>query len=183
MWFMNTENLIAGAKKTVYLDSSVIKSPILIALLNPLSGTPSHAQWAISRALLISWSRSISSFQDYIPKWPFIRFNLNLVFGSGLPVKAPTATYYSNSFVLPFYKRADIGFAAQLWNPKWAKKKTKTSKAFKSVWLSLDVLNIFGIENVVSYLWVKDFYNNQYAVPNNLTGRRVNLKVVFNFGS
>ena len=122
-------------------------------------------------------------FQDYIPKWPFIRFNLNLVFGSGLPVKAPTATYYSNSFVLPFYKRADIGFAAQLWNPKWAKKKTKTSKAFKSVWLSLDVLNIFGIENVVSYLWVKDFYNNQYAVPNNLTGRRVNLKVVFNFGS
>jgi hypothetical protein len=76
-----------------------------------------------------------------------------------------------------------MGFAGQLWDPKWAKKKTKASAAFKSVWLSVDVLNIFGIENVISYTWIKDFYNNQYAVPNYLTGRRVNVKVVFNFGS
>ena len=183
MSFMNTANVIAGATKTVYLDSSGKE----VGFINPV--TQPTIKDTVTRAVgyqprptnqLVTFNLF---FQDYIPKWPFIRFNLNLVFGSGLPVKAPTATYYSNSFVLPFYKRADIGFAAQLWNPKWAKKKTKTSKAFKSVWLSLDVLNIFGIENVVSYLWVKDFYNNQYAVPNNLTGRRVNLKVVFNFGS
>jgi hypothetical protein len=181
--FMNTENVIAGATKTIYLDSNGKQVSIVNNLTKPtITDTVKTAVGYQPRPTnqLVTFNLF---FQDYIPKWPFIRFNLNLVFGSGIPVKAPTATYYSPGFTLPFYKRVDMGFAAQLWNPKWAKKKTAASKAFKSVWLSLDVLNIFGIENVVSYLWVKDFYNNQYAVPNNLTGRRVNLKLVFNFGS
>lgn len=181
--FMNTENVIAGATKPYYYDSAGKQiSPPFVKPYNYPTDTVNKAVGYQPRPTnqLVTFNLF---FQDYIPKWPFIRFNLNLVFGSGIPVKAPTASYYSPGFTLPFYKRVDMGFAAQLWNPKWAKKKTAASKAFKSVWLSLDVLNIFGIENVVSYLWVKDFYNNQYAVPNNLTGRRVNLKLVFNFGS
>jgi hypothetical protein len=82
---------------------------------------------------------------------------------------------------MPFYRRVDLGFAFQLWNPKWAKKHTKVGDGIKSVWLSLDVLNVFGISNTVSYLFVKDLYSNQYAVPNYLTTRRINAKLVFNF--
>jgi hypothetical protein len=103
------------------------------------------------------------------------------VFGSGLPFKSPGADAYTDKNRMPFYRRVDAGFSGQLWNPKWAKTKTKLSEGFKSVWISIDVLNIFGISNTVSYTWVKDFYNNQYAVPNYLTSRRVNAKVVFNF--
>jgi hypothetical protein len=120
-------------------------------------------------------------FQDYIPKFPFIRFNLSLNFGTGIPVKSPDADAYTENFRLPFYRRVDAGFSGQLWNPKWAKKKTKLSEGLKSVWLSIDVLNIFGISNTVSYQFVKDFYNNEYAVPNFLTDRRINARLVVNF--
>ena len=179
--FLNTRNEVAGATRTAYLDSAGNEvTPINSRNIGSIKDTVTRA---------VGWQPRPSDqlvtlnifFQDYLPKFPFIKFNLNLVFGSGIPVKAPNATYYSGDFRIPFYKRVDMGFAAQLWKPVWAKKRTKVSEAFKSVWLSLDILNIFDISNVVSYLWIKDFYNNQYAVPNNLTGRRVNLKVVFNF--
>ncbi|MFN8310316.1 MAG: carboxypeptidase-like regulatory domain-containing protein [Chitinophagales bacterium] len=120
-------------------------------------------------------------FQDYIPKWPFLKLNINLVFGSGIPVKGPTDASFSDSRRLPFYRRVDLGFAAQLWNPKWDKKKTKVGQGIKSVWFSLDVLNVFGINNTVSYLWIKDYLNQSYSVPNYLPQRRVNAKLVFNF--
>ena len=180
---LNTANVIQGSSKTVYLDSNGKQVTFINSITSPtIKDTVTRAVGYQPRPTdqLVTFNLF---FSDHIPRWPFIKLNINLVFGSGIPVKAPNATYYDNSFRLPFYKRVDMGFAAQLWDPKWAKKKTKTSKSFKSVWLSLDVLNIFGIQNVVSYIWIKDFYNNQYAVPNNLTGRRVNLKVVFNFGS
>ena len=179
---LNTANTIQGINQTVYLDAkgnqvtfinSITQPTIKDTVVKPVGAQPRPTDQLVTFNMF---------FSDHIPRWPFIKLNINMAFGSGLPVKAPNATYYSNDFRLPFYKRVDMGFAAQLWDPKWAKKKTPTSKAFKSVWLSLDILNIFGIQNVVSYIWIKDFYNNQYAVPNNLTGRRVNLKIVFNFG-
>jgi hypothetical protein len=182
MSIMNTQNQIDGATKKIYLDSlgnqvpyinDQTRNTVRDTTFVPVGWQPRPSDQLVTFNLF---------FQDYIPRFPFIKFNLNLVFGAGIPFKSPAAnSYYSNDFRIPFYKRVDMGFAAQLYSPKWAKKKTKASQAFKSVWLSLDVLNIFGIPNVISYLWIKDFYNNQYAVPNNLTGRRVNLKVVFNF--
>lgn len=120
-------------------------------------------------------------FQDYIPRFPFIRFNLNLIFGAGIPIKAPGASAFDDKNRLPFYRRVDAGFAGQLWSPKWAKKKTKVSEGIKSVWLSVDVLNIFGISNTISYQWIRDFYNNQYAVPNYLTNRLINVRLAVNF--
>jgi hypothetical protein len=49
------------------------------------------------------------------------------------------------------------------------------------VWLGIDGLNIFGISNVNSYYWVTDVTNHQYAVPNYLTGRQINGKVIVEF--
>jgi hypothetical protein len=183
MSLLNTQNIVQNTQQTVYLDAkgnqvSFLNSTTIPTITDTVKKPVGYQPRPTDQLVTFNMF-----FSDHIPRWPFIKLNINLAFGSGIPQKAPDATYYSNDFRLPFYRRVDMGFAAQLWDPKWAKKTTKTSKAFKSVWLSLDVLNIFGIENVVSYLWIKDFYNNQYAVPNNLTGRRVNVKVVFTFGS
>ena len=180
---LNTQNVIQGTQQTQYLDAhgnpvTYINSITQPTITDTIKRSVGYQPRATDQLVTVN-----VFFSDHLPRWPFIKLNMLLAFGSGVPVKSPNATYYTNDERLPFYKRVDMGFAGQLWDPKWAKKKTPASRAFKSVWLSLDVLNIFGIENVVSYLWIKDFYNNQYAVPNNLSGRRVNLKVVFNFGS
>ncbi|HRG89801.1 MAG TPA: hypothetical protein PLW44_12325, partial [Chitinophagales bacterium] len=62
-----------------------------------------------------------------------------------------------------------------------AKQKNKFNQGLKGVWLSLEVFNIFGITNTVSYLWVRDISNTQYAVPNYLSSRRINAKLLVNF--
>ncbi|MBL7801201.1 MAG: carboxypeptidase-like regulatory domain-containing protein [Chitinophagales bacterium] len=181
MSVMGTFNDIEGDKKMVFVDSlgntikyvnSTNSDQVRDTLFQDIGYQPRPTDQRVTFNLY---------FQDYIPKFPFIRFNLNLVFGSGLPFKSPGADAYTDKNRMPFYRRVDAGFSGQLWNPKWAKTKTKLSEGFKSVWISIDVLNIFGISNTVSYTWVKDFYNNQYAVPNYLTNRRINAKVVFNF--
>ncbi len=119
-------------------------------------------------------------FQDYIPKFKFIKVHLTMVFGSGLPFGPPDSDRYKDVLRIPPYRRVDIGFSGQIWNPIWAKNKEK-GQWLKSAWVSLEVFNIFGITNTVSYLWVSDVYGSRYAVPNYLTARRINAKVVFNF--
>lgn len=119
-------------------------------------------------------------FQDYIPKFKFIKVHLTMVFGSGLPFGPPDNDRYKDVLRIPPYRRVDIGFSGQIWNPAWAKNKQR-GQWLKSGWISLEVFNIFGITNTVSYLWVSDVYGSRYAVPNYLTARRVNAKVVFNF--
>ncbi|MDZ7847612.1 MAG: hypothetical protein U5L96_13065 [Owenweeksia sp.] len=48
---------------------------------------------------------------------------------------------------------------------------------FKNVFVSLEVFNLLQTSNTVSYLWVKDVSTaREYAVPNFLTGRLLNLK-------
>ena len=52
---------------------------------------------------------------------------------------------------------------------------------FKNVWLGIECLNLFGINNVNSYYWITDVSNQQYAVPNYLSGRLLNAKITFEF--
>jgi hypothetical protein len=120
-------------------------------------------------------------FQDYIPKFKFIKVHVSMVFGTGLPFGPPGRDKYKDVLRLPPYRRVDIGFSGQLWNPNWAKNKNKFNQGLKGVWLSLEVFNIFGITNTVSYLWVRDIYGSQYAVPNYLSSRRINAKLLVNF--
>jgi hypothetical protein len=43
------------------------------------------------------------------------------------------------------------------------------------------VFNLLQVNNVISYLWVADVSGNQWAVPNYLTRRQLNLKLIVNF--
>lgn len=124
-------------------------------------------------------------FQDYLPKNDDFKVHLNLVFATGLPFGPPDSKRYNDLLRIPPYRRVDIGFSAQLYDRERRIEKIGAPSGFfagfKSVWATLEVYNIFGIENTVSYLWVKDFRNTVYAVPNALTNRLINARVIFEF--
>ena len=116
-------------------------------------------------------------FTDYFPgsrKW---RMSLKLAFADGLPFAAPHKELETNSFRATAYRRADIGMSYQLLDNGRHEKKT----FLKNVTLGVDCLNLFGIDNVNSYYWVTDVTNQQYAVPNYLTGRQLNARVLLEF--
>jgi hypothetical protein len=121
-------------------------------------------------------------FQDQMPRWPSYKVHLNLVFGSGLPFGPPTHERYKDVLRTPPYRRVDIGFSKTLIDKETEWKNEKTKLRFvKDAWVSLEIFNMFGINNTSSYLWVKDVSNRQYAIPNFLTSRRLNLKFVMKF--
>ncbi len=119
--------------------------------------------------------------QDYIPGNDRFKVHLNLIFATGLPVGPPDLARYRDTLRLPPYRRVDIGFSAMLLGHKKRTEQTGINKYIRSMWMSLEVFNLLGISNTISYLWIKDYYNTTYAVPNYLTTRRLNLRLQINF--
>lgn len=115
-------------------------------------------------------------FTDYFPGTTRWRMSLKLAYADGLPFAAPHQELENNSFRAPAYKRADIGMSYRLIGSD-----NRRNSVFKNVWLGLDCLNLFGINNVNSYYWVTDISGQQYAVPNFLTGRQINGRVTVEF--
>ncbi len=120
-------------------------------------------------------------FQDYIPYIPSFKVNLKLVFGTGLPFGAPYSERYKQTLRMSPYRRVDIGFSKQLISETTSFKSKNPLGYIKNCWISLEIFNLLGISNVSSYMWITDIYNIQYAVPNYLTPRQINLKLVAEF--
>ena len=116
-------------------------------------------------------------FTDYFPGTTRWKMNLKLTYADGLPFSAPHRELTSAAFRAPAYKRADIGMSYRLYNNQDHSRKGW----LRNVWLGLDCLNLLGINNVNSYYWITDVTGQQYAVPNYLTGRRINAKVSVEF--
>ncbi len=180
MSFMKTQEDLIGDKYTAYYDSSGKQLSYTSRNFDRIVDSATIYPGYIPRPTdqLVNFAMF---FQDYIPKFKFIKVHLSMVFGVGLPFGPPGRDKYKDVLKLPAYKRVDIGFSGQLWNPIWAKQKNRFNQGLKGIWLSLEVFNIFGITNTVSYLWVRDISNTQYAVPNYLSSRRINAKLVVNF--
>lgn len=119
--------------------------------------------------------------QDYIPGNDRFKVHLNLIFATGLPVGPPDLNRFRDTLRLPPYRRVDIGFSAMLLGHKKRSELTGVNKYIRSMWVSLEVFNLLGISNTISYLWIKDYFNTTYAVPNYLTTRRLNLRLQVNF--
>ncbi len=117
-------------------------------------------------------------FQDHLPNNPTLRMYLNMVFSTGLPFSPPGNINLRSSFPGPNYKRVDIGFSKLI-----TLQKTEASQGagLRSLWLSLEILNLISAYNVISYNYVQDFNSITYAVPNYLTGRLVNLRCIAKF--
>lgn len=116
-------------------------------------------------------------FTDYFPGTTRWRMSLRLAFADGLPFGAPHRSLDTMPFRAPAYKRADIGMSYRLYDND----KRERNSIFKNVWIGIDCLNLLGINNVNSYYWVTDVTNQQYAVPNYLTGRQINVRASFEF--
>ncbi|MCS6928155.1 MAG: TonB-dependent receptor [Saprospiraceae bacterium] len=122
-------------------------------------------------------------FQDYLPKNPNLRMHLNFTFGTGLPFGvADNNIVYRNPYRFKPYHRVDIGFGFQLWRQEWSLRKPKNLFRFtRNTWASVEIFNLMKVANEASHLWIKAITNVQYAVPNYLTGRRVNLRFRMDF--
>ncbi|MCU0449299.1 MAG: TonB-dependent receptor [Bernardetiaceae bacterium] len=120
-------------------------------------------------------------FEDFVPKNPTWRVNLRLQYGSGLPFGPPGAANLRSAFRGPAYRRVDIGFSKIINfapDEPAAAHQTRRPLALRSLWLGLDVLNLLGVDNTISYLWIRDFSDTVYAVPNGLSQRFLNFRVI-----
>ncbi len=120
-------------------------------------------------------------FQDRLLNSPTYKVHLNLLYGSRLPVSAPEAESYSDDFRIPAYKRVDIGFSKDFLDDVTLRKPKLLNKYFSSFITYFEIFNLLNINNTVSYLWLKDVDNVQYAIPNYLTGRQFNVKLILKF--
>lgn len=122
-------------------------------------------------------------FQDYLPNNRNFKMQLNLTYGSGLPFGLKGRNQIvRNNFRFKPYQRVDIGFSYLIWD-KLRKKRNPNSflRNLDNAWVSLEVFNLMDISNVGSNIWVKTIGLQQYAIPNFLTSRRLNLKLKVDF--
>ena len=119
-------------------------------------------------------------FQDYIPNNPNYKMHLSMMYGTGLPFGPPKSEKYQDVLKMPDYRRVDIGFSAVI-KAEDKKSKIKFLNKLNSMWVSAEVFNLLDIDNTVSYLWVSDVSGRQYAVPNYLTPRQLNFKLIVSF--
>lgn len=117
-------------------------------------------------------------FTDYFPGTTRWKMSLKLALADGLPFSAPHRELESNVFRAPAYKRADIGLNYRIIDNNDRHNKRNP---IRNLWVGAECLNLLGINNVNSYYWITDVTDQQYAVPNYLTGRQINVKVSVDF--
>lgn len=122
-------------------------------------------------------------FQDYLPKNENVKVNLNFSVGTGLPYgPRENNLEFRNFFRLKPYHRIDVGFSFQLWKSEWIKRKPRHPLRFsQNSWISVEAFNLLQIKNQASVNWIKTLTNEEYALPNNLTGRRINVRFRVDF--
>ncbi|NOZ47905.1 MAG: TonB-dependent receptor plug domain-containing protein [Chlorobi bacterium] len=120
-------------------------------------------------------------FQDYLPRNPSFKMHLTIMFGSSLKFGPPDGERYQAINKMPPYRRVDIGFSKILIDENNSLKNDFLNKNVKNLWVSVEILNLLAVNNTISYEWITDIRNRQYAVPNFLTSRRLNIKIISKF--
>ncbi|MFK7756269.1 MAG: carboxypeptidase-like regulatory domain-containing protein [Flavobacteriales bacterium] len=139
-------------------------------------------------------------FQDEMPKYPAWKVQVTGFYGTHLPYGPPGNSRADDILKTPSYRRVDIGLSRELF---WERNKNiekarnvkspltdterneilaKASKAkLKGGFVALEFFNLLGINNTINFTWIEAVNGRQYAIPNFLTGRRINLKFVIEF--
>jgi hypothetical protein len=174
-WFsvglMRTEEKIANASYYNYtLDS----------LNQPVDSNLVHQGWIrrpTDRLLTLGMF-----VQDYLATNKNLKVYLNFLYGSNLPYSIPGSVKYRDALIIPPYFRIDLGFSALLLDSEKSKRRSHSPfRNFENIWATLEVFNVIDRENTISYLLIKDFSNTIYAIPQRLTPRLLNLKLVARF--
>ncbi|MFL5809297.1 MAG: TonB-dependent receptor [Flavisolibacter sp.] len=118
-------------------------------------------------------------FQDYLSTNKNFKVYLSTIYGSNLPYNIPGSVKYRNALTIPAYIRVDIGFSALLLDSEKSNRRSHSPfRNFDNIWASLEIFNLIDRENTISYMLIKDFQGNVFTMPNRLTPRLVNLKLV-----
>lgn len=118
-------------------------------------------------------------FQDYLSTNKNFKVYLSTLYGSNLPYNIPGSVKYRNALTIPPYIRVDIGFSALLLDAEKSNRRSHSPfRNFDTIWASFEVFNLIDRPNTISYMLIKDFQNNIFTMPNRLTPRLVNFKVV-----
>ena len=120
-------------------------------------------------------------FQDYFPGYPSVKMSMTLFYGSRLPFGPPQGERYMDIFRMPPYRRVDVGFSKDLIDKNKMGHQFEKKFGIKDAWIGFELYNLFDINNTISYFWISDIKNQMHAVPNYLTGRRINLKLGIRF--
>ena len=120
-------------------------------------------------------------FQDYVPKLPMFKISLKGIISDGLTFGSPMKGRAEGYYRAPAYKRVDMGLTYILIGGEEQWSKYGFWRNIKSATIGVDVFNLFDFANVNSYTWVTDVNNVQYAVPNYLTRRQLNVRVAVKF--
>ncbi|HSO86290.1 MAG TPA: carboxypeptidase-like regulatory domain-containing protein [Draconibacterium sp.] len=126
------------------------------------------------------WMNFSLFFQDYLPGNPTYKMQLSGFYGAGLPTGPPDGERYQDVFRMPAYRRIDLGFS-KVFISQAKPVNRDVLRHIDDLWLSLEVFNLLNINNTISYYWVSSIYGDQFAVPNYLTGRKINLKLTVKF--
>ena len=120
--------------------------------------------------------------QDYLSTNKNFKVHLNLLFGSNMPYNIPNSVKYRNALVIEPYIRADIGFSVLLLDSEKGNRRSHSPfRELDNIWLSFEVFNLLDRRNTISYLLIKDYSNNIFTLPQRLTPRLVNLKLLVRF--
>ena len=119
--------------------------------------------------------------EDYLPTNKNFKVHLNAIYGSNMSYNIPGSVKYRNGLIIPAYIRVDMGFSALLLSEKSVRRSHSPFRKFENIWASLEVFNLINRENTISFQLIKDFSNTVYALPNRLTPRLINLKIVGKF--
>ncbi len=118
-------------------------------------------------------------FQDYMSNNKNLKFYLSTLYGSNLPYNIPGSVKYRDALTIPSYLRVDMGFSALLVDGQKDKLRSHSPfRNFQSIWATLEVFNVIDHANTISYLLIKDYNNSTFAIPNSLTPRLLNVKLI-----
>ncbi len=119
--------------------------------------------------------------EDYLPTNKNFKVHLNMIYGSNMSYNIPNSVKYRNALIISPYIRVDMGFSVLLLGEKSKRRSHNPFRDFESIWASFEVFNLIDRPNTISYQLIKDFANNTYSIPNRLTPRLVNFKIVGRF--
>jgi hypothetical protein len=118
-------------------------------------------------------------FTDYLTTNKNFKVFLQTLYGTNLPYNIPGSVRYRNALEIPDYIRVDLGFSYQLLNTDMSERRSHSPfRNLENMWLSLEVFNLLDRGNTIGYTFIKDFDNNIFAIPNRLTPRLINLKLI-----
>ena len=119
--------------------------------------------------------------EDYLATNKNFKVHVNMLYGSNMSYNIPNSVRYRNGLIVEPYIRVDIGFSALLLSEKSSRRSHNPFRGFDNIWASVEIFNLIDRPNIISYQIIKDFTNNSFAIPNRLTPRLINFKLLARF--